>query len=200
MPIRPRILDANRILVVQNRLPFQSKRFRNFWAFDINGDGIVDFYFTAFTRPSSAAFGLGLYNVKEKSNRIVGGGYQKGGFPFCSALPAGVRIGGTSPNLISWGKLLSTSGSRWSGLWANHGKGFKHRYLGLKFYVNGKAHYGWARLTTDLDEKNFAVMTGYAYETIPNKPIITGKTHGGNEATLGRLAQGASGVSNRRKP
>jgi hypothetical protein len=30
--------------------------------------------------------------------------------------------------------------------------------------------------------------------------IVAGKTHGKNEATLGRLAQGASGMSNRGKP
>jgi hypothetical protein len=39
------------------------------------------------------------------------------------------------------------------------------------------------------------IFTGYAYETIPNKPIITGRTHGRDDATLGRLARGASGVT-----
>jgi hypothetical protein len=45
-----------------------------------------------------------------------------------------------------------------------------------------------------------ATLTGYAYETIPNKPIIAGKTKGPDvitlePATLGHLAQGASGIS-----
>ena len=44
------------------------------------------------------------------------------------------------------------------------------------------------------------MLTGYAYETVPNKPIITGKTTGPDvitldPATLGHLAQGASGIS-----
>jgi len=43
------------------------------------------------------------------------------------------------------------------------------------------------------------LVTGYAYETIANKPIIAGQTHGKDEATLGRLAQGASGVVSREK-
>ena len=30
-------------------------------------------------------------------------------------------------------------------------EGVKNRYLGLKFYVKGKAHYGWARMTVDID-------------------------------------------------
>ena len=58
-----------------------------------------------------------------------------------------------------------------------------------------------------------ATLTGYAYETIPNRPIITGKTKGPDESsgdglpeatlstpapeatTLGLLAMGAPGLS-----
>ena len=78
----------------------------------------------------------------------------------------------------------------------------QHRYLGLKFMIGGRIHYGWARLNVTLVAGTGiqATLTGYAYETIPNKPIITGKTKGPDvvtldPATLGRLAQGASGVS-----
>jgi hypothetical protein len=80
------------------------------------------------------------------------------------------------------------------------------RYLGLKFKLNGKVHYGWARFSSvkasacNGGPAVSATLTGYAYETIPNKPIIAGKTHGRDEATLGRLAQGASVVSNGGKP
>ena len=88
------------------------------------------------------------------------------------------------------------------GQWADGGKGVKDRYLGFKFYVEGKGqpHYGWARLNVSVSKGIHATLTGYAYETIPNKPIIAGKTHGKDEATLGRLAQGASGMSNGGKP
>lgn len=82
----------------------------------------------------------------------------------------------------------------------------KHRYLGLKFMIKGEIHYGWARVEVKRTAVGMgrnsitATLTGYAYETIPNKPIITGKTKGPDvitmePATLGRLAQGASGVS-----
>jgi hypothetical protein len=80
-------------------------------------------------------------------------------------------------------------------------------YLGLRFKIHGKTHYGWARFSgirfrrrKETGLKVWGDVTGYAYETIPNKPIIAGKTHGGNEPTLGRLAQGASGLSNGGKP
>ena len=67
------------------------------------------------------------------------------------------------------------------------------------FFVKGKKHYGWARVSVQATQHPFTVtgtLTGYACETIPNKPIKAGQTHDGDEATLGRLAQGASVVSN----
>jgi hypothetical protein len=84
-------------------------------------------------------------------------------------------------------------------------------YLGLKFTVKGKIHYGWARLTVQVLGRAFikATLTGYAYETIPNKAIIAGRTNGSNDnsvdpvvlaaptpqpASLGMLALGAHGV------
>jgi hypothetical protein len=76
----------------------------------------------------------------------------------------------------------------------------QNRYLGMKFMINGEAHYGWARFSVTVNVFLEATLTGYAYETIPNKPIITGKTNGpdvvaAEPASLGRLAQGASGIS-----
>jgi hypothetical protein len=67
-------------------------------------------------------------------------------------------------------------------------------YLGLKFVIKGKDHYGWARFVTDFHLVT-ATLTGYAYETIPNKPIIAGATKGPDVITvqpvsLGRLALG----------
>ena len=84
----------------------------------------------------------------------------------------------------------------------------KNRYLGLQFTINGHIHYGWARVavTRGTGRQKFSILatlTGYAYETIPNKPIITGKTKGPDVtfglATLGRLGQGASGIAAWRK-
>jgi hypothetical protein len=78
----------------------------------------------------------------------------------------------------------------------------KHRYLGLRFMIGGQVHYGWARLAVTREGSTGfqATLTGYAYETIPDKPIISGKTKGEDvvtlaPASLGRLAQGAAGIS-----
>jgi len=94
------------------------------------------------------------------------------------------------------------------GNWINVGD----RYLGLAFQLNGKTHFGWARLTVNIKKQGLrikAVLTGYAYETEPDTPIIAGQTSGnypnqskpqafssplttpgGQPATLGMLALG----------
>jgi hypothetical protein len=108
----------------------------------------------------------------------------------------------------------SGTGYKWGGPWANGGKGLKNRYLGIKFNSGGKFHYGWARVTVTIENPKInrfssEVLTGYAYETIPNKPIIAGQTKGRDDiaerpgaalttpepATLGMLALGERGLS-----
>ena len=72
--------------------------------------------------------------------------------------------------------------SFFKGSWENDGNGVTNRYLGLKFKISGKLHYGWARL--NFPDPTGATLTGYAYETVPNKPIITGKTKGPDVVTM----------------
>src|SRR5262249_29126668 len=105
--------------------------------------------------------------------------------PYASALKAGALIG---PKVLFSGRLMasSQSGQGTIGRWINVTNG----YLGLKFRIKGKFHYGWARLTVKVlgGARIRTTLTGFAYETIPNKPIKAGKTKG--PATLGALAQG----------
>ena len=70
-------------------------------------------------------------------------------------------------------------------------------YLGLQFDIKGKTHFGWARVKrTSTNGGGFpAEITGYAYETVPNKAIVAGRTKGADDgadqpATLGELALG----------
>jgi hypothetical protein len=104
----------------------------------------------------------------------------------------------------------------WTGRWANGGKGLKNRYLGVRFKAgDGHFHYGWARITViienpKINDINTVLLTGYAYETIPNQPIVAGDTKGTDgipeapdaalttptpePATLGALALGVPGT------
>jgi hypothetical protein len=166
---------------------------------DLNHDGLMDFELVDYT---AIATMIGVY--AKGSNQIKGGtsfGYA------AAALRAGDRIG-PSKKFAPWHRImlyahcLSNSCYRTSnrGPWDNGGKGFKNHYLGLKFFINGKAHYGWARLSVTVAHLDMnVILTGYAYETIPNKPIIAGKTKGADvitlqEGTLGHLARGASAI------
>ena len=91
-----------------------------------------------------------------------------------------------------------SSSTYWFGPWINGGNGVKNRYLGLKFKIKGKFHFGWARLTITTTKNNFtATLTGYAYETIPGKAIIAGQTKEKDETqgpSLGALAAGANAL------
>jgi hypothetical protein len=93
----------------------------------------------------------------------------------------------------------STSGTAWAGPWMDGGRGVRNRYLGLKFRIDGKFHFGWARVTVTTGKRTFtATLTGYAYETIAGKAIIAGdKGPDGKTVepvSLGHLAAGASAI------
>jgi len=102
----------------------------------------------------------------------------------------------------------------WDGPFANAGKGVKDRYIGVKFNIGPEPHYGWIRVSVNIKNPQMhgytAIITGYAYETEPNKGIIAGAKTGADEkaemspnplapvasaASLGMLARGADGIA-----
>ena len=111
------------------------------------------------------------------------------GIPYAYALKAGNLIGPKQPFS---GQLMasSQSGQGSLGRWLNVSNG----YLGLRFAVNGKTHYAWARLSVRVYGGALikTTVSGYAYETVPNKPIIAGKTKGPDVVTM-PLATGTLG-------
>jgi hypothetical protein len=81
-------------------------------------------------------------------------------------------------------------------------------YLGFQFVLKGKLHYGWARLslTRSYYHKPLSVtLTGYAYETIEDRPIDAGDESGRTvgeiapQPSLGQLAFGSRAVAFWRK-
>ncbi len=173
--------------------------------FDLNGDGKVDFNLPdKFSCTSFCEYMDGSITVvpTRPANEIVG--HAGRSFHSASALAAGVRVGPRSP-FSAGNKVMAfggyDAGTQGPGYCAGPWVNVTGRYLGLKFTIAGKTHYGWARMNeacSSTNGENSAVLTGYAYETVPNKAILTGKTQGGDEAapqpaTLGRLALGAGG-------
>ena len=161
---------------------------------DLNHDGVNDFYLVNFFS-SSQDGGLWVSPSAHTGNGVVPHASS-----IAAALPAGVPVGpkknflGPPEMVMAW-QTFTPDTCR--GPW----KDAQKRYLGLRFSIKGETHYGWARLNVNCVSPNpiKALLTGYAYETIPNKAIITGKTKGSDVITvqpdtasgsLGRLALG----------
>ena len=161
---------------------------------DLNHDGVPDFALvnSAWGTTFGGASSLAIFPYS-KSNQVLG---TQG---VASALYAGVKVGHKGPFLQGGAGMVACQGSIGGNkpcFWPWNKA--SHRYLGLKFSIRGKTHFGWARLTMSCPPI-VGSLTGYAYETIPNRPIITGKTKGSDVITvqqdaapggLGRLALG----------
>jgi hypothetical protein len=142
---------------------------------DLNNDGTADFYFV---------FEFGFHTSALAINRVTSGNSV-----LCGAkLPCGEAavgnygqavgpqkgfVGTSYTNALSGRGVIMALAAGYGGQtyffgpWANK----KNKYVGFKFLVDGKVHYGWARMSV----ANFGIgdpvtISGYAYETIPNLP------------------------------
>jgi len=173
----------------------QSISLNSRYKLDLNHDGITDFVLSNFYGSGESSWGGFLAIAVPRGNAVM---TSFAGSSFASALAAGIKIRANSKFNARSFVLMADS---WAGVlvsgrlgpWLN----VKNRYLGLRFAIDGKTHYGWARLNASCgDLRCQGLLTGYAYETIPNKPIITGRTKGPDvitvePASLGHLAAGS---------
>src|SRR5271165_638605 len=180
-------------------------------ALDLNGDGITDFTFRntlsscgLHAAPPECS-GFTAQAVEVYGNSALNGAWAAG-TRGASALPPGKKVGSTVKFtnfgvMESCGTFAGFSAGSY-GPWLN----VQNRYLGLAFTIAGQTHYGWARLTVTVKKGTCrpatAVLTGYAYETVANTAITTGKRSGAAavsaierpQPTLGLLAQGFVGL------
>jgi hypothetical protein len=186
---------------------------------DFNHDGIADFKIQPRTLASDT-FAMVAFSLR--SNRVFGK-IPRSHPAQASDLPGGYRVGpnrakfqegdlfgsGIGPvKLLYFCSVGSGNGHNCGGPWSTATGG----YLGFRFLIKGKVHYGWARATGSALQFGSWYLDGYAYETIPNKPIMVGATKGNDSeriegpdasltapapkpATLGALAMGSRGLS-----
>lgn len=170
---------------------------------DLNNDGIADFYLSNFDYGcfhNTCKYDLQVAPAQE-GNAIWA--MRDGRFLVATPAFEGVVIAperNFKMELTFLDFFLSAYGYPTESYgWWGKGKPFAGSYLGLKFEIAGEVHYGWARLKVKADRSGnnltiTANLTGYAYETVPNRPIITGMTHGTldtDEMQLDPLALGA---------
>ncbi len=168
---------------------------------ELRNNGVTDFVFQTFDNCRSPLCGNWLsFDDARPNNRFE----QRSGLVV--ALHQDAVIGPNAP-FPKYQSSATMAGLYWTysghivdsrGNWIN----VSNRYIGLKFRIGSSTHYGWARLNVSWDHKNGIVgtLTGYAYETVPKKAIVAGKTKDSNAitvqpASLGHLARGASAMS-----
>jgi hypothetical protein len=163
------------------------------FALDLNHDGRPDFAIKDEMQCGTDICFTWLAGTGARGNSVLG---YSGGLRLASSLKRGSRIGPRG-SFYRVGDLVDmVSGADTLGAWVN----VSNRYLGLRFKIHGHTHYGWARLNVTVNGRTITgTLTGYAYETVPNKPIIAGKTKGSDAITvqpssLGHLATGASAI------
>jgi hypothetical protein len=129
---------------------------------DINNDGIPDYGFHSY----------GLGNIGSgvifpiKFNKMMN---------FAEPLASGVSVG---PGANFRGGRQEMVGACFcSGTWDYNGPwlGVENGYMGFEFDIKGSAHFGWARFSVNATGSE-VTLTGYAYETVSLKPIVTGDT------------------------
>jgi len=196
---------------------------------DLNGDGVNDIQFTT---TFHSAFGpRPASGVSFFAGSIAVGGAQAGNYILgtrsnqASARRIGAHIGPegnwrSKGPMVGWaGEFITGVGDTNTGVggpWVGTGKGV-WRCVGIKFQISGTTHFGWARVKVTVQYKPVgatALITGYAYETLPDTPIVAGRQTGSDETssiggpnpsglnmpaaqptTLGLLATGVSGLS-----
>jgi hypothetical protein len=175
----------------------------NYYDLDLNHDGVADF-----TIKNGGNYGrYRLYASAAAGNGVVGSIGSNGAQ--AAALIRGEQIGPGQMFMASDATMRECI--RHCCCWGDWDN-VTNRYLGLKFIIRGKLHYGWARLNVQENLFFTATLTGYAYETTAGKSIKAGQTKGaadewdeegfGTGASvvspisepLGTLALGAQGV------
>ncbi len=197
-------LNAEIVYTPANQVMYRARTGSSQLPLDLNHDGQVDFnlrllFETSFSSSRATAGGFILASGNGVSNRAMvtsKSGYESA-LPLGAAIGSRGRFGHGTPAMASCADFFSRGSFFSGGPWRN----VTNRYLGLRFLINGETHYGWARLSVTSGCRYRVTLTGYAYETVPDKPIDTGVFETAPEEssnaparreTLGELAMGVT--------
>jgi hypothetical protein len=180
---------------------------------DLNNDGTTDFTLSNGGGGYDHSFYGSFGAIPLTGGKVIAGRSGSQG-AYASALANGAIVGpsaqfssaaGQGQVLIerSVGFVSASTVNTAFGKWGNA----SNQYLGVKFLINGKTHYGWIQMSTKTMGSISATITAYAYETDGNTAITIGSTADGTEKAnapaattskrgpaLGMLALGADGL------
>jgi hypothetical protein len=162
---------------------------------DLNHDKLTDFtLLNHFIASSQFQSGTLLLQDGAKPN---GGIYH---YSFAIPLNQGSAIG-SKQKFLSGQNLRMARTSKSSEFTYNGGPFFdvQRKFLGLRFAIDGKVHYGWARVTVTSSGHGMTIkLIDYAYSTVPKQHIHAGQGIPHSEQTetplqtLGGLARGVA--------
>jgi len=119
-------------------------------------------------------------------------------FITAAAFEKGVSVGAS--NSFRARAFMGTGfGSDYYGHWSH----VANRFLGVKFVINGETHFGWIGFRSVTGAYALtAKFAGWAYETNPDTPIVTGDTGNADPifqpTSLETLAAGHAAIEERR--
>jgi hypothetical protein len=188
---------------------------------DLNHDGITD---VAIVNRISIGRSGHTFSARGSLLAIPGagpdGGVARRYYNAAGAFRPGQKIG-SSRSFASQRDLMCTAYlglDYYFGSWMPFAT---NRYLGVRFTLNGKPHFGWVRMNTTWRETKEGIkglITGYAYQTQPETAIAAGDRGDGKSvdptsdsipessgsenrpASLGTLALGADSLQVWRHP
>ncbi len=155
---------------------------------DLNGDGVNDFKASLLSTFDYSVNVRSLKVTPLNGGGVVGtAGHASGRGPYASALLRGAKIG-ASDHFLAGGKdtiedSFAVYGSKdfpqSQKLYGKWGGNHPNRFVGVRFKINGKIHYGWIRMTISITSPlpppfMTATITEYGYETIANKSLGAG--------------------------
>jgi hypothetical protein len=137
------------------------------YALDLNHDGVPDF--TLETVPYDSGHGHDFVLALD----VPGNAAQN----YARPLPIGSRIGPERKFTTStyYGGVWMGENFEYGSIRNSEGPWYNltNQFLGVKFLIDGQFHYGWVRLT--VHGAISGVITGYAYETVPNRMLRAGQ-------------------------
>ncbi len=217
---------AEATVVITNKnipIPNCSEFFPCSVSVDLNGDGINDVKVSLLSFYSYSGNSQHLNVTALNGGGVVGSAGGAHG-PYASPLLRGAKIGasdhfsgGKDAIEVSYRQYDRSGQLSKLDLYGKWGGNHPNRFLGVKFKINGKTHFGWLRITVstpspscvpDCSSYMSGTITEYGYETVANKSLgagLAGAASADNPAqqtvnrhshpSLGMLAFGADGLS-----
>jgi hypothetical protein len=159
---------------------------------DLNNDTLNDFAFLLYSANDGTRVlhSLGVNGLRGNGILDFLSRSRNGRQHQCAkALPRGAKVGPRdrfdTKAVMGWEYY---GFQRSSGSFCTWQKVTTQAFVGFKFSIVGQTHFGWARfggISLGVRQRAAATFIDYAYETIPNKAIVTGHTKERNDSSAG---------------